>query len=217
MHFTSRKCNCSFHVSRKSQRSEHIRTSEDHEKCGALMECEDKKILISLYSGKQSVTSPYICINGRVIMSRETNGAGRGLNVIILEPLTGIVLRRLNFDTFLEKDDTALDLILSQLTTEQLVIVLTHDDASHGLSSAIKKTFQSLGSSMIDKLNFRGSWFFIGQKGIKGFSPFEDVCSQMCPNIHSNFCFQLHRSAEEMKWAPPVSAKMCVPYKRKRK
>ncbi|KHJ40254.1 hypothetical protein D918_09697 [Trichuris suis] len=73
---------------------EHIRTSEDREKCGALMKCENKKILIALHSGKESTTSPYVCINGRVIMSRETNGAGRGLNVIVLEPITGIVLHR---------------------------------------------------------------------------------------------------------------------------
>ncbi|KFD46630.1 hypothetical protein M513_12485 [Trichuris suis] len=50
---------------------EHIRTSEDREKCGALMKCENKKILIALHSGKESTTSPYVCINGRLHRSED--------------------------------------------------------------------------------------------------------------------------------------------------
>uniref|UniRef100_A0A5S6R0Z9 GLOBIN domain-containing protein n=1 Tax=Trichuris muris TaxID=70415 RepID=A0A5S6R0Z9_TRIMR len=176
---------------------EFIQTSEDREKCGIPLECGDKEVFIAVHSGKESTTSPYICINGRVIMSAEINGAGRGLNLIVLEPRTRIVVRCSNFDTYSVKDNTALDIFLSQLTTGQLLIAVTHDDAWTTLSTMIKETLQSLGSSMINNLNFRDSWFFVGQKGIKGFTPFEN----------------LHRSNGGKRWAPPVSARMCVPYK----
>lgn len=32
-----------------------------------------------------------------------------------------------------------------------------------------------LGSSVIQNLGFRDIWYFIGQKGIKGYSEFEEV------------------------------------------
>ena len=38
-----------------------------------------------------------------------------------------------------------------------------------------QKLFQSLGSSYIDQLTFRDVWGFVGQKGIVGHSPIEQV------------------------------------------
>ncbi|VDN17262.1 unnamed protein product [Gongylonema pulchrum] len=38
-----------------------------------------------------------------------------------------------------------------------------------------KHIFYELGSSLIYHLKFRASWYFIGQKGIDGYTPFEDM------------------------------------------
>ena len=38
------------------------------------------------------------------------------------------------------------------------------------------KLFESLGSAYVNKLSFRDMWGFVGQKGIDGYSPFEEVC-----------------------------------------
>ena len=43
------------------------------------------------------------------------------------------------------------------------------------LSDTAKKVFYELGSSLIHDIKFRASWYFIGQKGIDSFSPFEDL------------------------------------------
>lgn len=38
------------------------------------------------------------------------------------------------------------------------------------------KELNSFGRSVIQNLGFRDIWYFIGQKGIKGYSEFEEVC-----------------------------------------
>jgi beta-1,2-N-acetylglucosaminyltransferase len=35
--------------------------------------------------------------------------------------------------------------------------------------------YNKLGSSMIQNLKFRDIWYFVGKKGITGFTPFEQV------------------------------------------
>lgn len=57
-----------------------------------------------------------------------------------------------------------------------------------------KHIFYELGSSLVHHLKFRASWYFIGQKGIDGYTPFEDM------NLPSG-----------NDWAKPISTTACVP------
>lgn len=57
-----------------------------------------------------------------------------------------------------------------------------------------KNTFYELGSSLIYRLKFRASWYFIGQKGIDGYTPFENL------NLPSG-----------NDWAEPIRQTVCVP------
>jgi len=43
------------------------------------------------------------------------------------------------------------------------------------LEKPARLTLEGLGSSFIRMLDFRDVWAFVGQKGIKGFSPMEEV------------------------------------------
>lgn len=44
------------------------------------------------------------------------------------------------------------------------------------LSQHVRNLFFDLGSATIQNLKYRDVWVFVGQKGIKGFSPYEEVC-----------------------------------------
>jgi hypothetical protein len=44
------------------------------------------------------------------------------------------------------------------------------------LSQHSKNLFFDLGSATIQNLKYRDVWVLVGQKGIKGFSPYEEVC-----------------------------------------
>ena len=43
------------------------------------------------------------------------------------------------------------------------------------LGDQARAAIRRLGSAKIDSLNFRGSWVFIGQKGMRGTSVYEEV------------------------------------------
>ena len=44
------------------------------------------------------------------------------------------------------------------------------------LSPHCRNLFFDLGSANVQNLKYRDLWAFLGQKGIKGFSPYEEVC-----------------------------------------
>lgn len=56
-----------------------------------------------------------------------------------------------------------------------MILAVSFDEASSKLSTMAKQMFYELGSGLIQNLKFRASWFFVGQKGISGFTPFEEV------------------------------------------
>ena len=62
------------------------------------------------------------------------------------------------------------------------------------LSDIAKKIFYELGSSLIHDIKFRSSWYFVGQKGIDSFTPFEDM---FAPSSN--------------EWAKPIDLAVCVP------
>lgn len=43
------------------------------------------------------------------------------------------------------------------------------------LSRIARLLLFDLGSALVQNLSYRGSWYLITQKGLTGFSPFEDV------------------------------------------
>ncbi len=59
--------------------------------------------------------------------------------------------------------------------------------------------FYEFGSGYVQNLKFRAAWYFIGQKGVDGFTPFEEL----------NF-------ASGPDWAKPINKKACIPDTRKK-
>ncbi|EJW82177.1 hypothetical protein WUBG_06913, partial [Wuchereria bancrofti] len=161
--------------------------------CGHPENCPEDEIPMLFYSGKDKDDSPRLCVNGRLIIDRDLNSAGRGLNLVVIDSKTHQVMRTGHYDTYLE-DSSALVLFLEQLSPGEIVAVISFDEASNSLSDMAKHIFYELGSSLIYRLKFRASWYFIGQKGIDGYTPFEDM------NLPSG-----------NDWAKPIRQTICVP------
>ncbi|VDP18003.1 unnamed protein product [Onchocerca flexuosa] len=161
--------------------------------CGHTENCPEDEIPMFFYSGKDKDDSPQLCVNGRLIIDRNLNSAGRGLNLVVIDSKTHQVMRTGHYDTYLE-DSSALVLFLEQLSPGEILAVISFDEASNSLSEMAKHIFYELGSSLIYRLKFRASWYFIGQKGIDGYTPFEDM------NLPSG-----------NDWAKPIRQTICVP------
>ena len=165
------------------------------EQCGMRDSCTNGKIAMSFYSGKNKDDEPKICVDGRFVVGRSLNSAGRGLNIVIVQPKTKEVLRVGHFDTYAE-DSSTLEIFLEQVAQDELIAIVSFDEAATRLSALAKQLLYDMGSGLVQNMKFRASWFMVGQKGISGFTPFEEL------NYASN-----------NKWAKPIDRRLCVPPK----
>ncbi|GMS97494.1 hypothetical protein PENTCL1PPCAC_19669 [Pristionchus entomophagus] len=166
---------------------------EEWPQCGHTPKCGEDLLPMHFYSGANKDDHPRMCVGGRMVFAAGLNDAGRGLNVAVIDQKSRKIVKTGHFDTY-EKDSTSLELFLDGLGEGDIVAVVSFDEASSMLSDMAKQIFYELGSSMVHRLKFRASWFFVGQKGIRVFSPFEDL----------NF-------PAGNAWATPIDASICVP------
>lgn len=61
---------------------------------------------MSFYSGEHKDDYPKVCVGGRMVFDKELNKAGRGLNILSLEPKTAQVRLVANFDTYQDGENT---------------------------------------------------------------------------------------------------------------
>ena len=107
------------------------------------------------------------------MIAKGINDAGRGINIVIVGNGKEI-LKTAHFDTYAE-DSTNLEIFLEGLFENTIIIAVTFDEASTKLAMLARNLFFDLGSGLVQNLRFRDSWFFVGKKGIQGFTPIEEI------------------------------------------
>lgn len=163
--------------------------------CGMKETCSSDTFPIHVYTGKDHNDTPKLCINGRYIFDKSLNNAGRGLNVALVDSVSFQVIRVGRFDTY-AADATQLELFLEKyIKYGDIVVMLTFDEASQQLSNLAKQIISDLGSGCIQNLKFRSSWYFVSQKGIEGFTPYE----------------KLSLTSSNKNWGDLHDVKFCVP------
>ena len=104
---------------------------------------------------------------------------GRGLNVAVFDELTGQNIYCTTFDTNSnETNATAFALFIENLPAKKIVAIAVKDDANYSLSNRAKKAFESLGSNLINDLEFRSSYVIIGEKGGKPGTALESLSNE---------------------------------------
>uniref|UniRef100_A0A3P9IQ43 Family with sequence similarity 3 member A n=1 Tax=Oryzias latipes TaxID=8090 RepID=A0A3P9IQ43_ORYLA len=132
-------------------------------KCGLSAPCPPKHLAFRLVSGAANVIAPKVCLEDQMLMSSVKNNVGRGLNIALVNGVTGDLL---------ELIDTTFD-FLRPLHEGTLVFVASFDDAATKMNDESRRLFEELGSTAVKELAFRDSWVFVGAKGIENKSPFE--------------------------------------------
>ncbi|EYB81181.1 hypothetical protein Y032_0390g553 [Ancylostoma ceylanicum] len=163
--------------------------------CGMETPCTPEEIPMHFFTGEHKDDSPRLCVGGYMVFDRALNDAGRGLNLASIEPKTGRVSSVAHFDTY-QDESSSLEEWLENVPLGNVMAVVSFDEASNMLSDMAKQIFYEMGSSMIHRLKFRASWYFVGHKGLAAYSPFEDL------NIPTGNA-----------WAKPIKTSFCLPKK----
>ena len=108
-----------------------------------------------------------IKVNDSVVNISYT-GYIRGLNVVIIDEKTGVVLDSRIFDTSAEAtvyspSDQFVDLVTCQ-PEGRIVVVAIKDEGVDHLSESAKEACESIGSAMIWQVSHGGAWAIIGSK-----------------------------------------------------
>ena len=110
------------------------------------------------YGGKMAE----ITINDVLVeVEKNENNHYRGLHIVIINRFNGEVESAKVFDTY--KASNSLDNFIDQgIPDNSIVVAACNDECVTNLSLAVKKWFESMGSSEIGKLEYRQGFVFIG-------------------------------------------------------
>ncbi|XP_042560961.1 protein FAM3C [Clupea harengus] len=141
-------------------------------KCGLSRSCPEGHLSFKMASGAASVVGPKMCLEDNIVMSGVKNNVGRGINIALINGKTGEVIKTDSFDMW-AGDVNELIKFLKTVEDGTLVMMATFDDPASKLNEEARKLIADLGSSSVSTLGFRDNWIFVGGKGIKTKSPFE--------------------------------------------
>jgi hypothetical protein len=90
----------------------------------------------------------------------------RGYNVLVIDPLTGMIQSSRQFDTWSAKQNVdSLVTFLNTLPSGQIVCAGIRDEGSQNMNEEAFRAWERLGSSLIRKVGTRDSWAIIGKVG----------------------------------------------------
>ncbi|XP_056877891.1 protein FAM3C [Takifugu flavidus] len=141
-------------------------------KCGLSKTCPNGHFSFKLASGAATVVGPRMCLEDKLLMSSVRNNVGRGINIALVNGRTGELIKTEVFDMW-AGDVAPLITFLKEIQDGTIVMMASFDDVYTKLNDEAKHLISDLGSSVINTLGFRDSWIFVGGKGIRTKSPFE--------------------------------------------
>ncbi|XP_074813457.1 protein FAM3D isoform X2 [Natator depressus] len=131
------------------------KTQPPRNKCGNQKSCPENSFAFKVMSGAANVVGPSMCFENTIIMSGVKSNVGRGLNIALVNDINLL----LDF--------------LKAIQSGTIVIVASYDDPATKLNDEARTLLTNLGSSHASKLAFRDNWTFVGAKGLKDKSPYE--------------------------------------------
>ncbi|KAG0244561.1 hypothetical protein BGW41_007324 [Actinomortierella wolfii] len=94
--------------------------------------------------------------------------SGRGINLVVIDPIQRVLLESVTFDTHISEDESDdLARLVDWLQPGMLVICCAKDDCFEHLTPAARTALRQLGSARQADIRYRDSWCMIGEKGIE--------------------------------------------------
>jgi len=69
--------------------------------CGLTETCQENEFAVHVYTGKDNNDEPKICVDGKYVIAKGINDAGRGLNIVVVSNGKEVI-RTGHFDTWQE-------------------------------------------------------------------------------------------------------------------
>ncbi|XP_037761701.1 protein FAM3D [Chelonia mydas] len=148
------------------------KTQPPRNKCGNQNSCPENSFAFKVMSGAANVVGPSMCFENTIIMSGVKSNVGRGLNIALVNGTNGQLMKTEVFDMYSGDINLLLD-FLKAIQSGTIVIVASYDDPATKLNDEARTLLTNLGSSHASKLAFRDNWTFVGAKGLKDKSPYE--------------------------------------------
>ncbi|MFP5273894.1 interleukin-like EMT inducer domain-containing protein [Coleofasciculus sp.] len=105
-----------------------------------------------------------VTCNGELIPL--AGGYQRGLNVVVFDQSNGRLLQSQSFDLYADPANAdAFAHWIDTIPQGRVVAIAAKDDASLNLSDRAKAACKLIGSTQLERLQFRGSWAIVGVKG----------------------------------------------------
>ncbi|XP_012517470.1 PREDICTED: protein FAM3A isoform X1 [Propithecus coquereli] len=152
-------------------------------KCGLPQPCPEEHLAFRMVSGAANVIGPKICLEDKMLMSSVKDNVGRGLNIALVNGVSGELIEARAFDMWAGDVNDLLKFI-RPLHEGTLVFVASYDDPATKMNEETRKLFGELGSRNAKELAFRDSWVFVGAKGVQNKSPFEQARGRV-PQEHT--------------------------------
>ncbi|CAF3425490.1 unnamed protein product [Rotaria socialis] len=161
--------------------------------CGLLETCKENEFAVHIYTGKDKNDEPKICVDGKYVMAKGINDAGRGINIVVVSNGKEVI-RTGHFDTW-QEDSTNLEIFLENLEENVILIAVTFDEASTNLRNFTRTVLQGIGSQKIGSLFFRDSWALI---------------HHFKTSINFNY-EEISHAGSAPGYASPIDKRLCVP------
>ncbi|XP_059571511.1 protein FAM3D-like isoform X1 [Alligator mississippiensis] len=150
----------------------HAQPQTPQHKCSNLKSCPPNHFAFKIISGAANVVGPSLCFEDNLIMSSVKNNIGRGLNLALVNGTTGQLIKTESYDMYSGDVKHLVD-FLKTIQDGTLVLIASYDDPATKMNDEARTLLTNLGSSYAAKLSFRDNWVFLGGKGLKDKSPFE--------------------------------------------
>uniref|UniRef100_A0ABM5FXY0 Protein FAM3B isoform X2 n=1 Tax=Pogona vitticeps TaxID=103695 RepID=A0ABM5FXY0_9SAUR len=137
------------------------------QKCDHWTPCPPGSYAYRMVSGGGKDKFAKICFEDELLMSEDKGNVGRGINIAIVDYITGNVVDTKNFDMYEGDFSGSMTAFIKSAPQKSLLLMVTDDDGSTKLKEDGKKAISELGSKEVRNLRFRSSWVFIAAKGFK--------------------------------------------------
>ncbi|UXI18085.1 RING finger protein 165-like [Sarcoptes scabiei] len=108
-----------------------------------------------------------VTIDGTNILDDFEEGKNRGIHILVLNEITGFVMSRRHFDTYMMHEDEAMSLFISMVSDGRILIFTIKDEGSFQLKQTARDLLQRLGSRHAQKIGWRDMWAMVVRKRLQ--------------------------------------------------
>nr|XP_045005144.1 protein FAM3B [Jaculus jaculus] len=137
------------------------------QKCDHWSPCPSNSYAYRLLSGGGRDKYAKICFEDELLLGEKTRNVGRGINIAVVDYVTGKVTASQYFDMFEGDNSAPMTKFVQNAPPKSLLLMVTHDDGSARLQPEAKDAIEALGSQEIRNIRFRSSWVFLAAKGFE--------------------------------------------------